>query len=102
MADCASLQVMMEAGRDAVQEAPNIFAAMDALATRAASFAERRQRALQERQVAGAEAVSPRCAATAAARSIKQVNAFFSIDDEDLGQAYTALTPLLSRSCMPI
>lgn len=67
---------MTEAGRDAAQEAPNIFAAMDALATRAASFAERRQRALQDRQAAGAEAVSPRAAATAAARSIKQVKHF--------------------------
>lgn len=39
-------QVTSEGGLDAAYEAPNVYAAMDALAARARSWAERRQRAL--------------------------------------------------------
>lgn len=66
-------QVTGEGGRDAAQEAPNIFAAIDALAARAASFAERRQRMVQERSAEGSEGPSPRAAAFAAAAAVKQV-----------------------------
>ena len=72
--DCLlELQVTMQGGRDAAQEAPTVFAAMDALAARAASFAERRQRALQEAFVDRADAISPHEAASTAAASVKQV-----------------------------
>lgn len=68
------LQVTSEGGPDAAQEAPFIFAAMDALANRAASWAERRQRTLQDRNVQGADAVSPHDAARFAAAAVKQVS----------------------------
>ena len=66
-------QVTAEGGLDAAQEAPYIFAAMDALAARAASWAERRQRLLQERNCEGADSLSPHSAAVAAAAALKQV-----------------------------
>ena len=63
----------MEGGVDAAQEAPFIYAAMDALANRAASWAERRQRLLQERSAHGSDSLSPNDAAQAAAARVKQV-----------------------------
>lgn len=60
-------------GPDAAQEAPFIYAAMDALANRAASWAERRQRLLQDRNVPGSDNLSPQEAAQSAAAEVKQV-----------------------------
>lgn len=65
---------MAQGGRDAALEAPNVFAAADALAARAASFAERRQRALQEAFADESHAVSPQEAASAAAAAVKQAS----------------------------
>ena len=42
------LQVTAEGGLEAAYEAPNVYSAIDALAARARSFAERRQRLLLE------------------------------------------------------
>ena len=67
------VQVTMGGGPDAAQEAPFIYAAMDALANRAASWAERRQRLLQDRNVAEIHSLSPQEAAQAAAAEVKQV-----------------------------
>lgn len=60
-------------GRDAAQEAPFIYAAIDALANRAASWAERRQRILQEASAHSSDSLSPQQAAHAAASKVKQV-----------------------------
>ena len=46
---------------------------MDALAGRAASWAERRQRILQDRGLPGSELLSPQDAAYNAAQEVKQV-----------------------------
>jgi len=73
-------EVTAEGGRDAAQEAPFIYAAIDQLANRAASWAERRQRLLHEQ---GIESVMPRDAALAAAAAVKEItNArVTSVDD---------------------
>lgn len=63
----------MGGGPDAAQEAPFIYAAMDALANRAASWAERRQRLLEDRNAVGSDSLTPQEAAQAAAAEVKQV-----------------------------
>jgi hypothetical protein len=69
----ARMQVTAEGGVDAAQEAPFIFSAMDSLANRAASWAERRQRLLQERGIEGPRMVTPHDAALEAAAAVKEV-----------------------------
>lgn len=67
------VQVTTEGGLDAAYEAPNVYAAMDALAGRARAWAERRQRLLVERGEGGG--LAPEEAGRAAAAVIKQVGA---------------------------
>ena len=60
-----------EGGLDAAFEAPNIYAAMDALADRARLWAERRARLLGERGEGGG--LPPEEAGRLAAAAVKQV-----------------------------
>ncbi|GAB4820330.1 hypothetical protein N2152v2_007376 [Parachlorella kessleri] len=67
-------QVTAEGGLDAALEAPNVYAAMDALAARARAWAERRVRLLAEQAGEGGAAalVAPEEAGRAAAMAVKQ------------------------------
>lgn len=68
-------KVTAEGGPDAEVEVPYIWVAQDLLATRAASAAERRQRALQAAAppAVAARMMSPHEAGAHAARDVKQV-----------------------------
>ena len=55
-------------------EAPYVYAAVDALATRAAAWAERRARLLQDASPASSGHASPEAIAAAAAAAVKQVS----------------------------
>ncbi len=70
---CFLPQVTSEGGLDAAFEAPNVYAAMDALAARARLWAERRQRLLGERGEGGA--LAPEEAGRIAAAAVKQASA---------------------------
>jgi hypothetical protein len=73
---CPACQVMAEGTWDAAAEAPHVFAAMDALAARAAAWAERRQRLRVEAAPAGgAELQDAHEAGAAAAAEVKKVGA---------------------------
>ena len=68
------MQVTAEGGQDAITEAPALYAAMDAVAARAASWAERRQRMLLD--ASGNDSASlatPEGCAAIAAAAVKQV-----------------------------
>lgn len=69
-------QVTAEGGQDAAMEAPFIYAAIDALVSRAMAWAERRQRMLLEAHPEDASLYSPEEAATAASATVKEVNVF--------------------------
>lgn len=69
------MQVTAEGGQDAIMEAPAIYAALDAMAARAASWAERRQRQLLNAPgIDEAALPSPEEAAAAAAAAVKKVS----------------------------
>lgn len=69
------LQLTVEGGWDAAQEAPYLYAAMDALANRAGIWAERRQRLKLESatEQAAHDMAEPVVAARNAADFVKQV-----------------------------
>ena len=71
----AALQVTAEGGIDAAQEAPYIYAALDALAARAAAWAEHRQRNLISAAPQGAAAsmLLPEAVGRQAAEVVRQV-----------------------------
>ena len=70
-----------EGGRDAAMEVPFIYIALDQLALRAGSYAERRQRALISAlpPAEADSALTPETAGAVAAREVKQVRPYMGI-----------------------
>jgi hypothetical protein len=86
-------QVTSEGGMEAAMEAPFVYAALDALASRAASWAERRQRRLLESAVPAVAATmqEPEEAATMMAAAVKKVQMV----------KMPRILPLCLGSCLP-
>ncbi|KAK9807857.1 hypothetical protein WJX72_011479 [[Myrmecia] bisecta] len=83
-------QVTTEGGLDAAQEAPFIYSAIDALAARAASWSERRQRLRLDNasEEAAAEMPSSQAVGAAAAAAVRQVStAAVTAASDSIGQA---------------
>ena len=73
---CVALQLTAEGGWDAAQEAPFVYAAMDALASRAGSWAEHQQRIRIENagQQAASQMAEPVVIARQTVDFVKQVS----------------------------
>ena len=73
---CLALQLTAEGGWDAAQEAPFVYAAMDALASRAGTWAERQQRIRIENasQQAASQMAEPVVIARQAVDFVKQAS----------------------------